>query len=217
MGRFPISQRSVSFRNGSGKTAHRPSQRRDSGSVAVRVVHGPLATGWVAKPPKPQPKLIELDKIKLETFFPAITKELLARGYQRNEVLIRAINRNRVDTMLRTGTDRDSTSMDWRWPKFDSMANPGRDPASITYAVPLELTQEAFLDLTHLDIGMQQHVRKGSAFAIYDAGALRRSPGALVEYEFATSPKDALLMVVQQSTESIQARKAALRRIGILG
>src|SRR4029078_8781992 len=128
--------------------------------------------------------LVEVDSLTRTTLEATVKSELERRGYHSDAVWVRDFDSSRIPLALQTGTDRDQTSTDWQWPKFDNVTRPKlADPSTITYAAPLTVgpTHGAGVDKLWWDGGEIE--ARGKGIEVYDLHRLKLAPGSIAEYE----------------------------------
>lgn len=106
---------------------------------------------------------------------------------------------DRLDLVLKTGTDRDDTSPFWNAPGFDhdhDLIPSGKTPKDIIYAYPIDLQSSPYLaqisgKWEKRDLTVSLEDQRG--IAIYDASKLKRVSNN--EHWFIDDPREALLAV----------------------
>ena len=129
-------------------------------------------------------------------FCPVLIRYLDGIGYNQPSVVIRHFNGSRLPVVLKTGTDRDASSMVWAWdgdvPHARQRTLPR--PQDILYAWTIDLARMVRLRTNPVDLSYLQRMPQTAATALYDPTSISRD--SEYEYHFLGSPRDALLGVL---------------------
>lgn len=198
-------------KGGSGKIDHYGTERKpviEEGPGAEQTAATNFASTMLATRGARRAPLIKLSAFKSDVALAELKAALAEIGYDQPRVVLRFIDRSRLNLARRTGNDRDSTSQ-----VFDIVppdASPemrraaGVRDEQITYAFELDLTTGQTIHQLFpnapasvvFDPHEEKQIAALSVAALYDVRAMTRA--SEVEFWFKTDPRDALLLLAEK-------------------